>query len=185
MKKNIESTNQDKGNESPFASALNEISQKLDVLTQDFEDKIRYNENEGRIIEGLNSELQQYKNEMYAQLLRPLLLDIIEVRDTIIEACSREAPSIVNIAPYSALLGDILKKNYIEIFRSESGSQFIPIKHRVIKKIPVNDKLLHSRIAESFSDGYNYNGKILSAEKVAVYYYETSKESNKEGSLNG
>ena len=77
---------------------------------------------------------------------------------------------------------EILEKNNISIYKSKEGDDFIAIKQRAIKKIITPLEELHGKIAESLSNGYEYLGKTISPEKVAVYFYQKSE--NKEGDAN-
>lgn len=52
----------------------------------------------------------------------------------------------------------------------------MPVKQRVIKKVVTENSELHGKVAESLSCGYDYNGRTISAEKIAVYYYEEPAE---------
>lgn len=157
---------------------------QLYELNQLFNKRIMHADHEDKVIDQMHSELQKYKEDMYAQLVRPVLLDIIEVRDSImrIAATYQKKPegeqNIPNktFADYSYDLQDILEKNNVEIYRSNAGDDFTPIRQRVVKKEITHDESLHGKIAESLSSGYCYTGRVISAEKVSVYYYEQAEE---------
>lgn len=160
------------------------FSTQLSDLEQLFSKRIMHADYEDKVIDQMHSELQKYKEDMYAQLVRPILLDIIEVRDSILRIAAtyqskpegeRDIPN-KTFADYSYDLQDILEKNNVEIYRSKAGDDFSPIKQRVIKKEVTHDEGLHGKIAESLSSGYSYTGRIISAEKVSVYYYEKNEE---------
>ena len=57
------------------------------------------------------------------------------------------------------------------------------VKQQIIKKEATNNEDLHGKIANSLSCGYSYAGRVISAEKVSVYFYERVEES--EDNLNG
>jgi len=128
----------------------------------------------------MHKELQKYKDDMYAQLVRPILLDVIEIRDSIMRMAAaylakpEGEQSIPNktFSNYAYDLQDLLEKNAVEIYRSKSGDDFVPIKQRVIKKVTTDDETLHGKVAESLSCGYSYNGRTISPEKINVYFYE-------------
>lgn len=65
-----------------------------------------------------------------------------------------------------------LKKNNVQIYESKQGDDFTPIKQRIIKKEVTHDETLHGKVASSLSSGYSYSGRVISAEKISVYYYE-------------
>ena len=164
------------------------LSEQLSQLLDLFNKRIMHTNHEEKIVDNMHSELQKYKEDMYAQLIRPILLDIIDVRDSImrISATYLAKPEGEQRIPnktfsdYAFDLQDILEKNNVEIYRSNSGDVFVPIKQRVIKKVATGEQELHGKVAESLSCGYIYNGRTISAEKIAVYFYDESLNINKE-----
>ena len=167
--------------------SITELSDKIDGLSDLFNKKIMHTAHEEQIVDKMHEELQKYKEDMYAQLVRPILLDIIDMRDSIMRMSKvySEKPEEEQVIPlktfsgYSYDVQDILEKNNINIYKSEEGDSFEPIRHRVVKKVNTPVEELHGKIAETMSDGYEYMGKTISPEKIAVYTYESSKE--KEG----
>ncbi len=157
-----------------------QIFEKIEALNSVFDTKIMHSNNTDKIVDQMHKELQKYKEDMYAQLVRPILLDIIEVRDSIMRMTAtylakpegeQDIPNKV-FADYSYDLQDILEKNNVEIYRSADGDTCVPIRQRAIKKVTTNDETLHGKVAQSLSCGYNYKEKTISAEKVYVYSYE-------------
>lgn len=171
--------------------ATTQISQQLEALSQTFTTKLMHSAYEEKIVDQMHKELQKYKEDLYAQLVRPILLDVIEVRDSImrIGAVYRAKPEGEQAIPnktfsdYAFDLQDILEKNNIEIYRSTTGDNFVPIKQRTVKKVATADQALHGKIAESMSCGYSYNGRTISAEKVSIYYYEKPAENEEKSEV--
>lgn len=163
-----------------------QLSEKIEALNALFNARIMHTDHEEKIVDQMHKELQKYKEDMYAQLVRPILLDVIEVRDSIMRMAAtylakpEGEQNIPNktFSDYAFDLQDILEKNSVEIYRSKSGDDFTPIKQRVIKKVPTTDESLHGKVADSLSCGYSYNGRTISAEKITVYYYEKTVEEN-------
>lgn len=164
-----------------------QLSEKIEVLNSLFNARIMHTDHEEKIVDQMHKELQKYKEDMYAQLVRPILLDVIEVRDSIMRMAAtylakpEGEQSIPNktFSDYAYDLQDILEKNSVEIYRSRSGDSFTPIKQRAIKKVATDDEALHGTVSGSLSCGYEYNGRTISAEKVTIYYYEKTVEENK------
>jgi len=157
---------------------------QIAALSDLFQAKIMHAAHEDRIIDQMHRELQKYKEDMYAQLVRPILMDVIEVRDSIMRvgAVYRSKPEGEQDIPnktfsdYAYDLQDILEKNQVEIYRSQPGDDYTPIRQRVVKKVTTHDEALHGKVAESMSSGYSYNGRVISAEKVTIYSYEKPAE---------
>lgn len=174
-----------------------QLAERMGALNELFSQRILYAAHEEKIVDQMHRELQKYKEDLYAQLLRPILLDIVEVRDSILRIAAtylarpEGEQSIPNktFSDYSYDLQDILEKNNVEIYHSAGGDTFTPIRQRVIKKVPTADESLHGKVAESLSSGYSYGSKILSPEKISVYIYEKPAENcenvNDEVSENG
>ena len=143
------------------------LSEQLNQLSDLFNKRILHTDHEEKIIDNMHSELQKYKDDMYSQLIRPILLDIIEVRDSIMRVSaafldkSEGEQDIPNktFSGYAFDLQDILEKNNVEIYRSNNGDTFLPVKQRVIKKVATDNQELHGKVAESLSCGYIYHGR--------------------------
>lgn len=164
--------------------AANHISQQLSALNDSFQARIMYSAHEEKIVDQMHRELQKYKEDLYAQLVRPILLDIISIRESIMQvgAVYRAKPegeqNIPNktFSSYEYDLQDILERNNVEIYRSQAGDPFVPLRQKAGKKVPSADQSLHGKIAESVSCGYSYNGRTIFPEKVTLYYYEAPAE---------
>lgn len=160
--------------------SVEDLSAKMDEMKQLFLQKIAHTEHEEQVVNQMHAELQKYKQDMYSQLIRPILLDIIEIRDSILRmsSCFAAKPEGEQSVPlktfkdYAFDIQDILEKNSITIYDSHQGDEYLAIKHKVVRKLSTSDESLHGKIAESLSSGYEYLGKVISPEKVAVYIYD-------------
>lgn len=169
-----------------------QLLERIDSLNNLFSKRILYTDHEEKIVDEMHKELQKYKEDLYAQLIRPILLDVIEVRDSIMRIAAvflakpEDEQCIPNktFADYAFDLQDILEKNNVEIYRSKTGDDFIPIRQKVVKKVTASDETLHGRVAESLSCGYSYGGKVISPEKITIYYYEKPVEEVKKSEVN-
>ena len=168
-----------------MTETTSQISGQLESLSELFQKRIMYAAHEEKVIDQMHKELQRYKEGLYVQLVRPILLDIIEVRDSIIRvgAVYRDKPEEEQAIPIKTFsdyadydLQDILEKYNVEIYRSQPGDSFSPMRQRAVKKVTTEEEALHGKVAESLSCGYSYDGRVLSAEKVSVYTYEKPAE---------
>lgn len=164
--------------------AVEELSKKMDDMNTLFMQKIQHTTHEEKIVDQMHAELQKYKEDMYSQLVRPILLDIIDVRDSILRMSKsyagkpegEQSVPLKVFSDYAYDVQDILEKNNISIYEGSEGDDFVPIKQRPVKKIETAVSELHGRIAESLSPGYDYMGKTISPEKVAIYLYQEQQE---------
>ena len=170
-----------------IAESISGLSEKIEQMNTLFAQRIQRTEYEEKIMDQMHSELQKYKDDMYSQLIRPILLDIIDVRESIRHLADvfRAKPEDERYIPlndfslYTYDMGDILEKNNVTIFDSKCGDDFTPTKHKVIGTIETSDKGLDRKIADSLSSGYEYNGRFIVSEKVAVYKYVEQEEQEK------
>ena len=169
---------------------LQELTNKVEQMNQLFMQKIAHTTHEEQIVDQMHAELQKYKQDMYAQLVRPILLDIIEMRDSILRMSATYAARpegeqnipLKTFSDYAFDVQDILEKNNITIYDSKEGDDFSPTKQKAVKKVPTSVEALHGKVAESLSSGYEYLGKTISPEKIVIYVYE--KPVNEEGDSN-
>lgn len=168
--------------------ALAGLGEKMDHMNQLFTQKIMHTAHEEQIVDKMHAELQKYKGDMYAQLVRPILLDIIEIRDSMRRISEsflskpeeeRHVP-LETFSSYMSDIQDILEKNNIAIYDSEEGEEFNASKQKIIKKVTTPVGELHGKIAESLGSGYDYMGKTISPEKVVVYNYQKSESAEGE-----
>lgn len=165
---------------SSVIDAINGLNEKIDGMNDLFAKKMMHTTHEEKIVDQMHAELQKYKEDLYAQLIRPVLIDIIGIRDSIkrnvkIIGAKPEEEQKIDLkffGDYAYDLEDILDKNNVIIYSSKEGDTFTAIRQKVIKKIPTPVEELHGKVAESVSDGYEYGGRIIVPEKVDVYLYE-------------
>ena len=175
-----------KGNEyyKEILEGIKSIQETQSELKDSFEKKILQTDYQDKIIDQMHAELTKYKDDLYAQLIRPILIDIIDIRDSIIRISKSykekdaENQSIPNkvFYDYSYDLQDILEKNEVQIYCSTPGSNFDAATQKVIGKIATDDENLHGKVAEVITCGYSYRNRIISSEKVSVYIFEKKSE---------
>lgn len=159
---------------------LSSLNEKLFSLEKLFSDRISFTEYEEKVRDEMHKELQDFKNDFYAKLFMPLIMDIIIIRKDILKTAVfyQAKPEEEQVIPlkkylYSADdLADLLEKYGISVFHSEPGSLFDPRTQNVIEKIPTSVDSLNKTILKSVSDGYRMNERILMYERVKVYIYE-------------
>ncbi|MDO5291383.1 MAG: nucleotide exchange factor GrpE [bacterium] len=167
---------------------LQEIKEKLDITTElletlskQFRDRISYDEKQEKIVDSMHAELQNYRNDMYAMLLKPLLVDIIEVVDNIRKAGiafarkgDAEKLASTIITDFIIDLHTLLNSYGVEVYKGTPGDNYTPIQQRIVSIVSTNKPELNSKIAESLGFGYIYKGKVIWAEKVKTYKYQSS-----------
>lgn len=151
----------------------------LERLSEQFKERISYDEKQEKIVDNMHAELQKYRNDMYAMLLKPLLVDIIEVVDNIRKAGiafakkgEAEEKASTIITDFIIDLHNLLNGYGVEVFKGTPGDNYMPIQQRIVSVVATNKPELNSKIAESLGFGYMYKGKVIWAEKVKTYKYQ-------------
>ena len=171
-----------------------EIASRLTKLEELFSQRIAHTDFEENSRQIMHKELEAYKSDMYASLLKPLLMDVIEVREDIFKTTARyeSKPEEEQVLPLSKFmeyatmdLASLLEKYDVEDWQSNPGDDFRPGRQKGQKKVPTNEKNLHGKIAKSLSRGYLCKGKVIRPERVSLYVYEAPEESASDNGMNG
>ena len=160
------------------------LNEKIANLNDMFLKKIQSMEFEKNVVNDLHKELQGYKDDLYFKLIKPTLMDLIDMKNSFkrgIENFSQktEAEKINFLETFIFEIDTILEKNDIEIYETDITNEqnFDVKKQKIVEKIETDKKENHGKVFKVKSNGYIYKGKVISPEKVEVYVYnEKSKE---------
>lgn len=158
---------------------LTGIQEKLDELTLMFQQKIAQDSHKAELFDKMYDELQAYRADIYAKLLKPFILSTITVIDDtngfiarLGENDSAKAEAYLRGIPDD--LVDILDQNGVDIYR-EDTEVFNPRTQKAMKSVLTDDPEQHKHIAKRLRPGYRWNGTILKPELVQIYKYEEKK----------
>ena len=162
---------------------IEDIDGKVEVLNDLFLKKIQSIEFEKKTTDRLYKELQEYKNDMYFQLIKPVVMSLVSLRESMKKnlksfgVMSEEEKSEI-LQSYIEEVEIILENNDIEIYETniENDSYVDVKKQKIIKKIETPYEQLHGKIENVLSSGYKYKDKIISPEKVEVNIYKKPEE---------
>lgn len=169
-----------------FTKRLDEILEAVNQqgvsLQKLFDRKISYDAQKDKVIENLHRELQQYKDDFYQSLLKPILMDLVMVREDLSKIVRHYTGDETDLSKENMLsllegfaqdLGDVMEKYDMEVYSVDSD-KFTPIRQRAVKVIKTSDPDLDKTIAERLSSGYSLKDRVVSPEKVIVYAYSAS-----------
>lgn len=151
---------------------ISEIKESITILSADLSDK-------SKIVNNLSNQIKDFKRDTEDKITSSIFKELISMRDSIIrvgrvykekEETDQNVPLDV-FTSYAYDLQNIFENNGFEIYESNAGDKFVPGRQSAIKKIPTDNEEQHGTIAESICSGYALNNKIISPEKVSVYYY--------------
>jgi molecular chaperone GrpE len=157
-------------------SALGEeLNRRLDGLQTLFEREIRAEATREKVVDRLHAELQEYKQDLLLNVLRPVFVDLIQLHDDIgkMIAVQTEADGEVRrlldtMAGFQQGIEDILYRQGVEPFVQE-GDAFDPRRQRAVATVPTDDPLLNKTIAVRHRKGFQAGEKIIRPEIVSVH----------------
>lgn len=162
------------------------VLKKIDELEKLFEERIRFTDFEENSRKEMYSELQKHKAGLFSEMVKPLLREIIDVRESMLKAVAKyqneeEKNSEKILAEFKSYADDdilSLLENYgVEVYQSEPGNDFSATKQRLRKPfVKTTEAKLQGKIAESLSSGYTYNGQTIYGEWVKRYIYEVTEQ---------
>lgn len=161
---------------------IQELNEKMDVMNDTVSQKILNMDFEKNVADKLYKELQGYKDDLYFQLVKPLIMDLINMRERMRRAVkhfSKETgeKKVEMLESYVEEIETILENNSIEIYETEKEECDYKVKkQRIVKQIKTSDEKLHGKICNILTNGYIYTekNKIIFPEKVEVYVYKNN-----------
>lgn len=173
--------------EESLVGAVNDLRAQMKALAEEFEAKLKYDNHKNRIIDDLHQELQQYREGLIKKYFHSMVTDAIKIIDDIrkFKAHYEQQPPTEETLP--SLLGfmEDVAEDVEELFSWQGvrpfacdADVFDSTRQRVIKKVETNNPQMDKKVAESLRPGYEWEGKVLRPEMVAVYVYgrDTTKQ---------
>lgn len=152
------------------------LKRQNEELMKKFDEKIAQDEHKAQLFDKMYGELQKYKTDLYAKLLKPFILNTITLIDdtnmfvaNLGENDSASAEKYLRAIPDDLIY--ILESNGVELYETE-GEKFNPKTQRAMKQVPAENPEQDNCIAKRVRKGYNWNGVTLKPEFVWVYKYK-------------
>lgn len=168
-----------------LAGQLAHLATEQAALRELFDARLRSDEVQGKMLERLHDELQQYKGNFVRQSLIPLLKEAIFCHDFVVQQADKVRslpPESGGASPASTqqatqaleavrqMLVDLLFKFDVEPYRGE-GELFDPRRQQCLRTIPTDQPELDRRVAALGAIGFQQGEAILRREHVSVYKY--------------
>ena len=171
---------------------LDAIQAQMVQLQDEFSGKIKYDEHKDEIIDKLHQELQEYKQDIVKKHILSIVLDVVKVADDIrkwityfksLDVSQRDPVKLFRyLEAIPSDLEDIFYWQGVKPYTNKKGA-FDPAKQRAMKKISTDDISKDKTVAKSLRPGYEWEGKVIRQEMVAVYVYKDEKESLDTGNI--
>jgi molecular chaperone GrpE len=153
------------------------IHRRLDALQTLFEREVRAEATRERVVDRLHAELQEYKQDLLLNVLRPVFVDLIQLHDDIgriVDArpeSEGETRRLLDLMRgFQQGIEDILYRQGVEPFVQE-GDAFDPRRQRAVATVPTDDLSLARKIAMRHRKGFQAlpSEKVIRPEIVSVY----------------
>ena len=167
------------GNEAVL-SEIREISRRIDHLAGHFEGKLKYDEHKNQIIDELHGQLQDFREGIIKKHLVSIVSDLIKIIDDTrkfkahYEAGHRPEDTTERLLDFIGQISSDLEDlfTFQGIFPYTCpGNRYDSVRQRIIRKIPTEDPEKNRLVAESLRPGYEWEGKVIRPEMVAVYIF--------------
>ena len=159
-------------------AALGEtLGRKLDGLLALFDREVRAEATREKVVDRLHAELQEYKQDLLLNVLRPMFVDLIQFHDNIgkmvaaqtIGEENGEARRLLDLMrDFQQEIEDILYRQGVEPFQAD-GETFDPKRQRAVATVPTDDPGLAKTIAARLRKGFQAGEKIIRPEIVSVH----------------
>ena len=156
------------------------LHRKLDGLQTLFDREIRAEATREKVVDRLHAELQEYKQDLLLNVLRPVFVDLIQLHDDIgkiAEAKRDPAPEAAELRLLELMRGfqqgieDILYRQGVEPFL-EAGESFDPRRQRAVSTVPTEDPTASKKIAARLRKGFRAGDKVIRPEIVSVFAFK-------------
>lgn len=149
------------------------VASLIEKLEKKFDEKIAVDEHKNILFDKLYKERDEYKNDLYAKLLKPFIVGAIDLINDLRSYISKmDMYDVERSLGYLRTLPDdiveLLENNGVELF-SEETDVFNPRTQRAKKVVITEDKDANNKIAERLEKGYRWHGVVVRPEIVTVY----------------
>jgi len=168
-----------KQGESPI---LLELREMMERLLGDFQTKLKYDQAKQAIIDKLDAEVQEYRQNLIRKIVVNVFNDVIaEIDDAekMIRYYEENQPSEENYFRLLKVFREIadnlclmMEKHDTLSFQCNEGDPFDPSRQRVMKTVPTDNPELDKTVRAKLRRGFEYEGKVIRPEMVEVYIYQ-------------
>lgn len=155
------------------------VATLFEQMIEKFDKKIAADEHKNLLFDKMYSELDSYKKDIYAKMLKPFIMEtILLIEDTARFIDKMDTYDSEKITKYIKGIPDdlinLLEMNDVELYEEDSDV----VNHRsqrVVKQVETDNIELDNKIESSLRKGYRWNGVIIRPEAIQVYKYKEQK----------
>jgi len=177
----------------PATTLLNEINERIEILTKRLEEANRLSLDRERIIDSLHNENQSLRQGELQQALLPVLRDSIrlfdDLKQTSLNYAERDNLAPANVARdfqcFAETVSDILYRHGIESYSAAEGDPFDSKDHRVLGVVQTSIKEKDRTIARTIREGFRSNLTTVRLLEAEVYRYVPDIDSQNKDEASG
>ncbi len=159
-------------------STLSErFDRRLDALQTLIDREIRAESTREKVVDRLHAELQEYKQDLLLNTLRPVFIDLVQLHDDIGKVAvapvtdepNPEAARLIELMRgFQQGIEDILYRQGVEPFAVD-GDTFDPRSQRAAAVEPTDDPEKNKTVADRLRKGFRAGDRVIRPEIVSVY----------------
>lgn len=124
----------------------------------------------------LHAENQKLKDDMYSQMLKPVLMGLCQVANNISKDIKKETNEKIReklLDIRDDVVGVCMSNLGVEVYEPEVGEDFDELRHRLVKSIVTENENEHRKIQEVLGQGYLWrkNSEMIVLEPCKVNVY--------------
>ncbi len=171
----------------PAVQDLSGLMEKLDALStamlelnRDFDIKLKYDANKEHVIDSLLGELKDYREDLYVKMLRPAVMDLIEMHDDLGRllissipaetASGTEKQMYRNLCSFLDSIEFLLEKLGVQAFVLPDN-EFVRGKQKIQRMVNTADPVQDGKVAEHLRKGFESGDKVIRPEVISLYKY--------------
>lgn len=151
------------------------LGKRIEGLAAAFDREVRAEATREKVVDRLHAELQDYKNDLLLNVMRPVFVDLIQLHDDIGKIASSQAglsDDAVRLLDlmrgFQQGIEDILYRQGVEPFTLDDDA-FDPRRQRAFSTVPTDEPELSKRVAARLRKGFRAGEKVIRPEIVSVY----------------
>lgn len=156
--------------------ALNDaLMKRLGDLQSAFDREVRAEATREKVVDRLHAELQEYKQDLLLNTLRPVFIDLIQLHDDIGKLVQAQEqadghPSRLTdtMNGFQQGIEDILYRQGVEPFQQDTDV-FDPRRQRAASTVVTDDPSMVKTVASRLRKGFQAGEKLIRPEIVTVY----------------
>ena len=156
-----------------LAASVGELGARLEAIGAGLEKRISEAAVRNELFDKLYADMEKYRNDIYAKLLKPFVLEAISILEDYRKVVGRiDTLTPEQLAKYLRNIPEdivtLLENNGVDLY-TEKDDAFNRRTQQIIKTIPTDDPALDGKVATRVKPGYEWNGTLLRQEKVEIY----------------